>query len=150
MEPQYWHQRWTEGRTGWHREEFNPHLEAHWPRLNVPPQARVFVPLCGKSRDLLWLAGEGHRVVGVELSEIAARAFFAEAGLSPQVTELGGGFTRYAVDEIEILCGDFFGLTPERLGGIEAVYDRASLIALPPPMASLPRRRRCARPTRRR
>lgn len=133
MDPAYWHQRWADGLTGWHREAFNPHLEAHWPRLNVPPGARVFVPLSGKTRDLLWLAGEGHRVVGVELSELAAQAFFAEAGLAPKISQ-AGGFRRYAVDEIEILCGDFFDLTTERLGPFEAVYDRASLIALPPAM----------------
>jgi thiopurine S-methyltransferase len=132
VDPDFWHRRWAEGRTGWHREAFNPHLEIHWPRLGLARGTRVFVPLCGKSRDMLWLAGEGYRVLGVEISPIAVQAFFAENSLSPKV-ELEVAFTRYAVDEIEILCGDLFNLTPDHLAGVGAVYDRASLIALPPP-----------------
>lgn len=133
MEPRFWHERWEAGQTGWHLETVHPHLEAHWPRLNLAAETRVFVPLCGRSRDLLWLAGEGHRVIGVELSPIAVEGFFADAGLDPLVRK-EGAFTRYAVDEIEILCGDFFHLDRECLGPVEAVYDRASLIALPPSM----------------
>lgn len=133
MDPQFWHERWASGRIGWHRDQINPHLEAHWPRLNLPASARVFVPLCGKSRDLLWLAGEGHRVVGVELSPIAVEAFFDEAGLDPRI-QAERGFTRYRAGEVEILCGDFFALDRRTLGPVEAVYDRASLIALPPTM----------------
>lgn len=133
MDPSFWHERWATGQTGWHLDTVNPHLEAHWPRLNLSSRVRVFVPLCGSSRDMLWLAGEGHRVVGVELSTVAAERFFADAGLEPSVRE-EGPFTRYSVDEIEILCGDFFDLDRERLGAVEAVYDRASLIALPPSM----------------
>jgi thiopurine S-methyltransferase len=48
-------------------------------------------------------------------------------------------FMRWTVDELELLSGDFFDLSPqllldERGAGIAAVYDRASLIALPPEM----------------
>ncbi|MDX5333870.1 MAG: thiopurine S-methyltransferase, partial [Gammaproteobacteria bacterium] len=104
MDPQFWHERWERGEIGFHQAAINPHLEQHWPRLNLPEGTRVFVPLCGKSRDLLWLAGEGHRVVGVEISERAAQAFFEENGLTPVITE-AGAFRRYAAQEIEILCG---------------------------------------------
>ena len=143
MDPEFWHARWEEGDIGFHQETINPHLEQHWPRLNLPADMRVFVPLCGKTRDMLWLAGEGHRVVGVELSERAVRAFFEDNGLHPQVSE-DGAFKRFAVDEIEILCGDFFALDAARLGPVEAVFDRASLVALPESM-----RRRYAEQMRR-
>lgn len=133
MDPQFWHARWERGEIGFHQAAVNPHLEQHWPRLNLPAGTRVFVPLCGKSRDLLWLAGEGHRVVGVEISERAVQSFFEEHGLTPVVSE-AGVFRRYAAAEIEILCGDFFALDRETLGPVEAVYDRASLVALPPAM----------------
>lgn len=133
MEPQFWHARWASGQLGWHRDEVNPWLETYWPSLDVRTGARVFVPLCGKSRDLSWLARQGHRVVGAELSEIAVRAFFAEAGLVP-VLEEHGHFKRYVSEEIEIFCGDYFDLTPDLLGPVEAAYDRAALIALPPEM----------------
>ncbi|HEV57568.1 MAG TPA: thiopurine S-methyltransferase [Phycisphaerales bacterium] len=133
MNPEFWHERWEHGEIGFHQAAINPHLEQHWPRLNLPAQARVFVPLCGKSLDMLWLAGEGHRVVGVELSERAVEAFFRENDLLPEITD-AGAFRRYAVDEIEILCGDFFDLDRRTLGPVEAVFDRASLVALPPAM----------------
>lgn len=133
MEPQFWHERWASGQLGWHRDEINPWLVAWWPRLGVRTGARVFVPLCGKSRDLLWLARQGYRAVGVELSEIAVRAFFAEARLALAVEERKR-FKRYAFEEIEILCSDYFDLTPDLLGPVEAVYDRAALIAFPPDM----------------
>jgi len=131
MDPEFWHQRWQRGETGWHQAEINSHLRELWPRMGIPPGSRVLVPLCGKTLDLLWLAGQGHRVLGVELSRLAVDTFFAENGLGPAVTE-EPPFTRHRVDEIEILCGDFFHLTPDHLGAIDAVYDRASLIALPP------------------
>ncbi len=101
--------------------------------MAVAPAARVFVPLCGKSLDMLWLAGRGHPVLGVEISEVAAVAICDENGLSPRITD-EPPFRRYAMDEIEILVGDFFDLTPAHLAGVGAVYDRASLIALPPAM----------------
>ena len=131
MDPVFWLERWQRGETGWHRDEFNSHLLEYWPQLGVPVGTRVLVPLCGKTLDLLWLAGRGERVLGVELSQLAVEGFFADQGLSPTLTE-AFGFVRYRVDEIEIWCGDFFDLTPALLGDIGAVYDRAALIALPP------------------
>lgn len=138
MTPEFWHQRWQCGEIGWHSATINRHLNDHWPRLGVATTARVLVPLCGKSLDLLWLAARGHRVLGVELSPIAVEAFFRENGLEPRVTDLAPlPFVRWAVDEIEVLAGDFFELAPELLrhpdgGGVGAIYDRAALIALPP------------------
>jgi len=131
MNPEFWHQRWERGETGWHRTEINPHLQEHWPRLGLVPGGRVLVPLCGKSLDLLWLAGEGYRVLGVELSPIAVDGLFQDNGLTPQVTD-DPPFRRYRLDELEVLCGDVFDLQPAHLGEVAAVYDRAALIALPP------------------
>ena len=133
MNPQLWQQRWQRGELGWHEDAFNRHLAEHWPGLKVAPRSRVFVPLCGKSLDMLWLAGRGHRVLGVEVSEIAAEAFCNENGLTPCITD-EPPFRRFAMDEIDILVGDFFDLTSAHLEGVDAVYDRASLIALPPAM----------------
>ena len=38
----------------------------------------IFVPLCGKTLDLIWLNEKGHTVMGCELSEVAAKQFFEE------------------------------------------------------------------------
>ena len=133
MNPDFWHQRWLKGETGWHQEEINPHLQSFWPALGLTAGAKVLVPLCGKSRDMLWLAGEGYRVLGVEISPLGVEAFFAENGLSPEIST-APPFRRYRVDELEILCGDFFDLGTDQVSGVTALFDRASLIALPPAM----------------
>lgn len=130
MDSDFWHERWQHDELGWHREDTHPLLERYWPELNVDASTAVLVPLCGKSRDLLWLAGLGHPVVGVELSAIGTEAFFAENGLTAAVVE-DPPFRRYRSGRIEILCGDFFELVPRQVAGIGAVYDRGALVALP-------------------
>lgn len=131
MDRDFWHERWQRNEIGFHQQEINAHLQDYWELLAVPAGGLVFVPLCGKSRDLLWLRARGHAVLGVEISPIAVRDFFAENALTPQVTRQGA-FERYEADGLAILCGDFFDLTPELLQAVAGVYDRASLIALPP------------------
>lgn len=133
MEQSFWHARWKANEIGFHQDEINTHLQRYWPQLNVPAGATVFVPLCGKSRDMLWLAGEGYKVIGVEISDLAVNAFFAENGLQPQ-RQVEAGYTRYAAGEIVILVGDFFTLQRQQLSDVAGVFDRASLIALPPAM----------------
>ena len=133
MEPDFWRQRWRENQIGFHQEAINAHLQAFWPGLGVPPGAAVFVPLCGKSLDMIWLRSRGHPVIGVELSEIAVNGFFGENRLQPAVTD-EPGFKKYSADGITVYCGDFFALTAAHLAQAGAMYDRASLIALPPSM----------------
>lgn len=131
MEPKFWQERWARNQIGFHLPEVNPYLQRHWPPL--PEGAKVLVPLCGKSLDLMWLASQGLRVLGVELSEQAVEAFFSEQNLTPRIAERGV-FKVYQAGLIEIWCGDFFALGAEALGDCTALYDRAALIALPPLM----------------
>lgn len=133
MNPEFWLERWQNNQIGFHQDEVNVHLESHWDGLGAKPGCSVFVPLCGKSLDMTWLASRGHPVVGNEISELAVKAFFEEAGLVPEVAD-EGRFKRYSADLITLLCGDFFDLRPEDVAECTAVYDRASLIALPKDM----------------
>jgi thiopurine S-methyltransferase len=133
MDSNFWHERWQRGETGWHLPQVHPLLEQSWLRLAIPRGARVLLPLCGKSEDMAWLADQGYRVVGVELSAAAAEAFFTEHDSIPDI-DAAGGFRRFRSGTIEILCGDFFDLEAELLGAIDAVYDRGALVALPPAM----------------
>ncbi|ALG66788.1 thiopurine S-methyltransferase [Beggiatoa leptomitoformis] len=133
MNAEFWHKRWERNQIGFHQTEINTHLQTYWQALNLPKGASVFVPLCGKSLDMLWLLEQGYRVLGIELSKVAVRDFFTENNLTPTVTTYKT-FNRWAMDEIEILCGDFFHLTPTELQTCTAIYDRASLVALPPEM----------------
>jgi len=133
MKKDFWLERWEREEIGFHQDEINPHLSRYWRELRLARDSVVFVPLCGKSRDMLWLLKQGHQILGVELSAIAVQAFFKENGYSSQnVRE--GNFDRYKADGIRILCGDFFDLGKNDLASVGAVYDRASLIALPPDM----------------
>lgn len=131
MEAKFWQQRWEEGRIGFHRDEVMPLLTQYWPALAPPPGSQVFVPLAGKSLDMLWLAAKGYRVLGVELSPLAVEQFFAENGLQPEIHRSPYG-VHHRTDAIELICGDAFALDKAALAGCAAVYDRAALIALPP------------------
>jgi thiopurine S-methyltransferase len=133
MHAEFWQARWARSEIGFHLPEVNPYLQRHWSALGLPAGARVLVPLCGKSLDLAWLAGQGYQVVGIELAQRAVEDFFREHGLQPQVSEVGD-FTLYRAGSVEIYCGDFFALTEQQLSGCVALYDRAALIALPAPM----------------
>lgn len=133
MEADFWHERWAEREIGFHQQEINSFLQRYWSKLELPRESRVLVPLCGKSTDMVWLAQQGHSVIGVELSEMAVQEFFEELKVAPAVDETGP-FKRYAVDNIELLVGDFFALTAQDLADVAAVYDRAALVALPPEM----------------
>lgn len=133
MQHDFWRQRWEQNQIGFHNLEINPLLQGFWPALAVNPGRRVFAPLCGKSKDLLWLLAQGYRVAGVELSPLAVSAFFAENNLRPTVRRQDN-FSVHEIDGLQLYCGDFFELTSEILGEIDAVYDRAALVALPPEM----------------
>ncbi len=133
MQPEFWLERWRRNEIGFHQEAFNTHLQEYWKYLRLPPGGQVLVPLCGKSRDLLWLRAQGHPVVGVEISGLALKDFFSENNLTPQLSQ-HPPFDHSQADGIDLWCGDFFELTPSNLASITGVYDRAALIALPPPL----------------
>ena len=143
MQQDFWLERWQKGETGFHQEQLNPYLAYFYGDKGVAIEKRqslkVFVPLCGKSIDMLWLAQNGYQVLGIECSEIAVKAFFETQNLEYQRKE-GKSFSLYvsAAKEsqarIEILQGDFFDLMPGDLEGVTDIYDRASMIALPEAM----------------
>lgn len=131
MDAEFWHRRWQENQIGFHQPEATPLLQAHWPGIGASADARVFVPLAGKSLDMVWLASQGHRVLGVELSPLAVTQFFEENALRPEIVETAYGRSHRA-GPIELILGDAFALPAEVLADCAAVYDRAALIALPP------------------
>jgi thiopurine S-methyltransferase len=131
VQPDFWHDRWRNGQTGFHQPSADSDLIRHWQALALAKSCRVFVPLCGKSLDLLWLRAQGHEVVGVELSDIALQAFFLENGIAARRRAIQH-FDVYEADGLECLRGDFFDLTTDRLRQVAVVYDRASLISWSP------------------
>jgi thiopurine S-methyltransferase len=133
MDHEFWLERWKMQDIGFHQPQFDPALDKFWSRLALPGGARVFVPLCGKSLDMQWLAEHGHPVVGAELSEQAVDEFFAERELIPNVRR-EGDFVIKSSGPYEIWVGDFFALPQSAVSGIAGIYDRAALVALPAEM----------------
>ena len=133
MEHGFWLDKWERGEIGFHREEVHANLvrELEWFEAGQP--GHVLVPLCGKSRDLFFLASRGHGVIGVELSEIACRALFDREGLVPEQSERGP-FQAWSAGGVTVLQGDIFELRPEHVPDANRIWDRASMIALPPQM----------------
>lgn len=130
MDPDFWHQKWKNNVIGFHKNEANPRLVNHFVSLALFDNSRILVPLCGKTLDIAWLMGAGHRVVGIELSEIAVKQLFAALALTPTISQ-NQSIIHYRADNIDIFVGDIFHLSKEQLGTVDAVYDRAAYVALP-------------------
>lgn len=133
MDQEFWHRRWRKNEIGFHMTEAHHYLPRFFSRLQMQPSDTVFVPLCGKSPDLAWLREEGLNVVGIELSRTAVDAFVRENDLSVQWS-IKAGLPCCLADGYKIYCGNFFDLTTAELDGACSVYDRGSLVALPPEM----------------
>lgn len=133
MDAEFWQQRWEANEIAFHVNEANPLLVKHFGRLSLAEGARVFLPLCGKSLDISWLLSKGYRVVGVELIKTAIAQLFSGLGMKPEISDLGR-IKHYSAANIDIFVGDIFDLSGEVLGPVDAVYDRAALVALPEDM----------------
>jgi thiopurine S-methyltransferase len=130
MNKEYWHQKWQSKDIGFNQIQPNNLMQRYFSSLKPTSGSHVFVPLCGQSVDMIWLAQQGYQVIGVELSQIACDAFFKENKLHVTITE-ANDFVLYKSDAITLFCGDFFKINRTILGKIDTVYDRAALIALP-------------------
>ncbi|WP_435249218.1 thiopurine S-methyltransferase [Vibrio sp. nBUS_14] len=129
--PEFWHNKWAANQIGFHLEDVNPLLIEFWQKTHPGYDKSVFVPLCGKSEDLIWLATKHEEVQGVELSQIAVRAFFAEHLYTPTVTQISSQHELYQFDELSVYTGDYFTAP---IQPVDIIYDRASLVALPADM----------------
>jgi len=133
IDARFWHEKWEQKDIAFHQSAAHPMLVKHFGALGLTPGNRVFVPLCGKTLDISWLLGQGYRVAGAELSKIAIEELFAQLGVKPAITR-EGQLERYRANNIDIFVGDIFDLPAEMLGPVDAVYDRAALVAFPDEM----------------
>lgn len=127
---EYWQTRWKIKDIGWDQQQPNPLLVEYFNLFKLKSGSRIFVPLSGKSVDMVWLAKQGYHVIGVELSLEACQLFFTEHHI-PYKQSKQGNFDILTSEKITLLSGDFFDLDKTILGNVDAVYDRAALIALP-------------------
>jgi thiopurine S-methyltransferase len=135
VQPEFWHERWRLAQTAFHQSSVERHLMKFWPMVAPSSNHPVFIPLCGKSLDMLWLRELGHQVIGVEISAVALESFLMEHGIAAR-RRLLIDFDRYEPDQMELWCGDFYALASNQLGAVKLVYDRAALIAWAPALRS--------------
>ena len=133
MDPSFWHQRWEKHEIAFHESEANPLLVKHFNELSLAKGSRVFVPLCGKTLDIFWLLSNGYRVAGAELSQIAIEQLFMELGLQPEISTVGE-VEQWSAKNLDLFVGDLFALSRKMLGPVDAIYDRAALVAFPEDM----------------
>lgn len=126
----FWHEKWQKNEIGFHEDEPNALLVKYFKHLNLDTGRRIFLPLCGKTLDISWLLSRDYAVVGVELSELAIDQLFNDLEIEPDIIP-AGKFNHYRAEGIDIFTGDIFDLNAELLGSVDAVYDRAALVALP-------------------
>lgn len=130
MNPDFWHEKWQQNDIGFHLNQANPQLLKHFNALQLQTGDSIFLPLCGKTLDIAWLLSQGLMVTGIELNEMAVQQLFAGLQLTPTI-KADGKLTKYCANNINIFVGDFFALSQQQLGHVDAVYDRAALVALP-------------------
>lgn len=133
MDSSFWLQKWEKNEIAFHKSEANPMLVKYFGELSLSKGSRVFVPLCGKTLDISWLLSEGYRVTGAELAEIAVEQLFDELGMKPKISRFGKT-SLYSAKDIDIFVGNIFDVSGEILSSIDAIYDRAALVALPEAM----------------
>ncbi len=133
MDADFWHDRWQQKEIGFHEGRTNNLLETHLDKMLLPENARIFIPLCGKTRDIAWLLAQGYSVVGAELSGTAVEELFGDLGLEPKHSPKGD-LGKMSAPSLDIYVGDIFHMTREILGPVDMVYDRAALVALPDSM----------------
>lgn len=132
-----WSSRWNDGRIGFHRTKVTAVLIDNVKTLTKGKAGqRIVVPLCGKSLDMLWLADQGHNVVGIEAVPQACEEFFKESNLEYAVTEVpgiaDGKLYKSGCGRIQIYCCDIFLLNENILGQYDVILDRGSLVAIYP------------------
>ena len=130
MDVHFWHKKWENNEIAFHRSTPNPLLVDHIEALSLPEGSVIFIPLCGKTLDIAWLLANGYRVTGVELVESAIEQLFAELAMVPKISSVGE-IKHYSAKNIDIYVGNIFAVSQKMLGSIDAVYDRAALVALP-------------------
>ncbi len=124
-----WHSHWTRKSPGFHEGQVNSYLQQFLPLYNLQPGDTIFMPLCGKSVDILWLSQQGYQVIGVELSKIAIESFFAESEID-FVKVQHDKLVAYEAPGITLYLGDYMNMQADTLTDCKLVYDRASIVAI--------------------
>ncbi|XP_040611869.1 thiopurine S-methyltransferase [Mesocricetus auratus] len=132
-----WQDKWVTRKIGFHQEQGHQLLKKYLDTfLKGQSGLRVLFPLCGKAVEMKWFAERGHTVVGVEISEIGIREFFAEQNLSyteePFNEIAGAKVFKSSSGNISLYCCSIFDLPRANIGKFDRIWDRGSLVAINP------------------
>ena len=127
----FWESRWIHGQTGWHNSDVNEHLKAHQRVLFQEDSPKIFVPLCGKSLDMMWLSQQGASIVGVDLVKNPLDQYFEEHCLTPN-SQITQGIEGLSSGNQTLFHANIFDVTLDVIEPVDAIYDRAALVALSP------------------
>ena len=130
MDTNFWLQKWEKNEITFHEGEANPALVKYIKELSLAKGSRVFIPLCGKTLDIAWLLSKGYRVAGAELSKKAIEELFSGLGVKLKISA-SGKVSHYSAENIDIFVSNIFDVSKKMLGSVDAIYDRAALVALP-------------------
>lgn len=144
-----WQKGWDSGRysvpgQGFHKAEVNPFLVKHMPLLQLSPsedickQDRVLVPLCGKTVDMVYFADQKISALGLEAIPRAIQEFAEivklpkEAAVFPLHKNAQHNWKLNGNGYVGIVEGDALDFKVDEKGPVDAIWDRAALIALRP------------------
>lgn len=94
---------------------------------------RMFVPMCGKTHDMLWLADKGHAITGAEINARYIKAFFRDAELeytlrSEQITpKKKVNVYKAKGKDITLYQCDIFDYSVGVSGQFDAIWDQSAL-----------------------
>ncbi|XP_033730711.1 probable thiopurine S-methyltransferase [Pecten maximus] len=128
---------WEKKTSPWHHDDVHEAIEKHHEILmtSLTAKNKIFIPLCGKTVDIKWLADRGNEVVGLEASEIAVKELFTEQNIeytSEDAPAVKGKLYRSTDNKIKVYCCDLFLFSAEIESGFSGIWDRGSLVALSP------------------
>ncbi|KAK3735884.1 hypothetical protein RRG08_041071 [Elysia crispata] len=132
----YWTKRWENNQIAFHKTEVHRMLIKHQKMLSSNGKPKnVFVPLCGKTLDLKWLADQGIKTVGLDIALIALQQVFTESGLEWKETNVpllgaDGKLLSSKDGELKLYCGDMMKFSEDIAGTFDAVWDRGCIVAL--------------------
>ena len=130
---QYWDMAYEADEDIWTKEAVNQKLMGFLDTLtNGKTGLDILVPMCGKTKIMLYLAEKGHRVVGIEWSKVAVEQFFDENKLeyTTQLCKIGGtDISIYKAKDkaVTVYCGDFFAFKEHNLGPFDCVFDHGAI-----------------------
>ncbi|CAM1291497.1 TPMT (predicted) [Pycnogonum litorale] len=132
----HWQNSWKDGKAYWHNNKPHPDLVKYFQELtNGQKDVKVLFPLCGKAVDMMWVYGQGHRIVGVEAVEQPVQEFFSENKLQYSKIDcpiVDGELYQTRDGRLKIFRCDLFNFNSESDGLMDAVWDRGSFVAIKP------------------